>query len=276
MITSQPSKDSIKIVASDLDGTLLAPNHQLSAYTKQTLKELHQHGYTFVFATGRHHIDVAGIREQVGIPAYMITSNGARVHDTENKVLYSKNVPEDLIQPVIDVVKEYSNIYINLYRNDDWMLSRDDAEIREFHAESGFQYTLFDDNQAPTDGVAKIFFTHPDRDHEAMAVYERKLREKFADKLSIAFSSPWCLEVMGAAVSKGDALNMVTQSLNLGLENTIAFGDGMNDVEMLSMAGKGLVMGTAHPSVFKALPNIEVIGSNENDAVAHYLRTHLL
>jgi hydroxymethylpyrimidine pyrophosphatase-like HAD family hydrolase len=49
----------------------------------------------------------------------------------------------------------------------------------------------------------------------------------------------------------------------------------MNDVEMLTMAGKGLVMGTSHHRVTQALPNNEVIGSNEDDAVAHYLHTHL-
>ncbi len=63
------NRDSIKIVASDLDGTLLAPDHLLSANSKQTLKALHAKGYTFIFATGRHHVDVAGIRESVGIPA---------------------------------------------------------------------------------------------------------------------------------------------------------------------------------------------------------------
>lgn len=105
--------------------------------------------------------------------------------------------------------------------------------------------------------------------------FENKLREAFGDKLNIAFSTPWCLEVMSAGVSKGDALHAVAQSLDLSLENCIAFGDGMNDVEMLSMAGKGLVMGTSHHKVKAALPENEVIGSNEDDAVAHYLHTHL-
>ena len=79
-----------------------------------------------------------------------------------------------------------------------------------------------------------------------------------------------------AGVSKGDALQAVAESLGLTLDNCIAFGDGMNDVEMLSMAGKGLIMGTAHEKVMHALPNNEVIGSNADDAVPHYLQTHLI
>ncbi|MGR4991551.1 Cof-type HAD-IIB family hydrolase [Vibrio rotiferianus] len=274
MSTSLPCKEITKIVASDLDGTLLAPNHQLSAYSKETLKTLHEQGYTFVFATGRHHVDVASIRRTVGIPAYMITSNGARVHDQNDQEMYSQNVPADLVQRVINTIKTDPEILIHMYQNDDWLLNKDDEQLRDFHEE--FTYKLYDEDNAPTDGIAKIFFTHPAQDHEHLVTFENKLLEQFGDKLNIAFSTPWCLEVMSAGVSKGDALKAVAESIGLTLENTIAFGDGMNDVEMLSMAGKGLVMSTSHEKVMKALPNNEVIGSNADDAVAHYLQDHLL
>ncbi|NIY91453.1 Cof-type HAD-IIB family hydrolase [Vibrio diazotrophicus] len=265
----------IKIVASDLDGTLLAPDHKLSAFSKKTLKELHAKGFTFIFATGRHHVDVAGIREIAGIPAYMITSNGARVHDQNDVEMYSKNVPQDLVQAIIDLVKEDKRIITHIYRNDTWLMSREDEALHAYHNESGFHYQLFDINNAPSDGIAKIFFTNEDRDHEMLVVYEKLINEKFAGQVNVAFSTPYCLEVMGSGVSKGDALKAVAESLNLKLENCIAFGDGMNDVEMLSMAGKGLVMGTAHEKVIKALPETEVIGSHADDAVAHYLHDHL-
>lgn len=263
------------IVASDLDGTLLAPNHQLSDFSKQTLKDLHNKGYTFIFATGRHHVDVASIREQVGIPAYMITANGARVHDQQDQLMYSNNVPAELIPAVIETINEDPEIFVHIYRDDDWMLDRDDETLREYHKDSGFTYTLFDINNPPTKGVAKLFFTHPTQDHDYLVTFEEKLNEKFGDTLNIAFSTPWCLEVMAADVSKGNALQAVAESMGLTLENCIAFGDGMNDVEMLQMAGKGLVMETSHQRVKQTLPDNEVIGSNADDAVAHYLREHL-
>ncbi|MED5504030.1 MAG: HAD-IIB family hydrolase, partial [Pseudomonadota bacterium] len=144
MSTSLPCKEITKIVASDLDGTLLAPNHQLSAYSRETLKALHEQGYTFVFATGRHHVDVASIRRTVGIPAYMITSNGARVHDQNDQEMYSQNVPEDLVQPVIDTIKTDPEILIHMYQNDDWLLNKDDEQLRDFHEE--FSYLLYDQN----------------------------------------------------------------------------------------------------------------------------------
>lgn len=269
-------KDSVKIVASDLDGTLLAPNHQLSDFTKLTLKKLHEQGYTFIFATGRHHVDVAGIRQIAGIPAYMITSNGARVHDQNDQLMYSQNVPQELVQPVIDIVRQDPNIFIHMYQNEDWLLDREDEMLAKFHSESGFSYKRFEAGNAPSDGIAKVFFTHPEQDHEHLVTFEQKLKEAFGDKLNVAFSTPWCLEVMAAEVSKGHALDAVAKSLNLTLDNCVAFGDGMNDAEMLAMAGKGLIMGTSHEKVMQALPDNEVIGSNADDAVAHYLEKHLL
>ena len=269
-------KDSVKIVASDLDGTLLAPNHQLSDFTKLTLKKLHEQGYTFIFATGRHHVDVAGIRQIAGIPAYMITSNGARVHDQNDQLMYSQNVPQELVQPVIDIVRQDPNIFIHMYQNEDWLLDREDEMLAKFHSESGFSYKRFEADNAPSDGIAKVFFTHPEQDHEHLVTFEQKLKEAFGDKLNVAFSTPWCLEVMAAEVSKGHALDAVAKSLNRTLDNCVAFGDGMNDAEMLAMAGKGLIMGTSHEKVMQALPDNEVIGSNADDAVAHYLEKHLL
>ena len=116
----------VHIVASDLDGTLLTPNHTLSEKTKSVLCQLHDKGYTFVFATGRHHIDVKDIRATVGIPAYMITSNGARVHSPDNVLMSRVNIASQLVQPIVDMVKAESQIKINIYRDDDWLINVED------------------------------------------------------------------------------------------------------------------------------------------------------
>lgn len=271
---SQSDLQDVRIVASDLDGTLLLPDHTLGEFTKQTLKKLHQQGMTFIFATGRHHVDVATFRKIAGIPAYMITSNGARVHTPDNELMYSKNVPQEVIQPIVDILKQDPSLRIHIYRSDDWLTDKEDLSLSKHHQESGFNYTVFDVNNAPTQDVAKLFFTHPD--HDYLAQYEQQLKEQFGDKLSIAFSTPTCLEMMAPNVSKGDALKAVAQALGKDLEHCIAFGDGMNDVEMLEAAHKGLIMGTAHHKVMQALPHHETIGSSADEAVAHYLEDHLL
>ncbi len=272
-----PLSKDFSIVASDLDGTLLAPDHKISAHTKQTLKELHTKGFTFIFATGRHHIDVTEIRGLIGIPAYMITANGARVHTPENQLMLSTNLPADVVQPIIDLVKDDESLFIHVYLDDQWLLNRNDPELDQYHLESGFTYSVFDPDNAPNQGAAKIFITHVDKNHEYLAEYEKQLQQQFGEQVNIAFSTPFCLEVMGPEVSKGHALKLVAESLGKNLDNCITFGDGMNDYEMLTMAGKGLVMETAHDRLLAALPDrVEKIGSNADDAVANYLLQHLI
>lgn len=71
---------------------------------------------------------------------------------------------------------------------------------------------------------------------------------------------------------KGHALEAVAKKLGYSLKDCIAFGDGMNDAEMLSMTGKGCIMGSAHQRLKDLHPELEVIGTNADDAVPHYLR----
>lgn len=266
--------NSISIVASDLDGTLLAPNHQISSATKTVLTELSEKGFTFIFATGRHHIDVASIREVAGIPGYMITSNGARIHDLNDQLIYSQNVEPSIVQPIIDLVKQDKSIRVNLYQGDCWFINQEDEMLKAFHQDSKFPYSLFDVNKAPTNDIAKIFFVYPD--HDYLTQYQNMIVKQFGEQVNAVFSTPHCLEVMDSKVSKGSALEAVAKSLQLSLDNCIAFGDGMNDVEMLSKVSKGLIMENAHIKVKQALPECEVIGTNSDDAVANYLRANLL
>lgn len=266
--------EHIHIVASDLDGTLLLPNHLIGDFSKETLKKLHQQGMIFAFATGRHWVDVSSMRQAIDIPAYMITSNGARVHTPDNQVLYSKDIPAHVVQPIIDQLKDDPNLRLHIYRSDDWLTNKEDLMLSKHHQQTGFAYSIFDVNNAPSQDVAKIFFTNPD--HDYLVEYETKLNQMFADDVVVAFSTPTCLEVMAKGVSKGDALLAVAQTLGKDLSHCLAFGDGMNDVEMLSMAGKGVLMNTAHYKVKQALPNTEQIGSCADESVAHYLENQLL
>ncbi|WP_025672674.1 Cof-type HAD-IIB family hydrolase [Salinivibrio socompensis] len=263
-----------KLVASDLDGTLLTPEHRIAPYTKQVLEQLHQQGIHFVFATGRHHVDVASIRETVGIPAYMITSNGARVHDSDNQLVYQHNVDPAIVASLIKEVKYDATITIHLYRDDEWLLSKMDEELARYHQDSGFQAREFDVENPPVDNVAKIFFIR--HDHDYLLQYEHQFIAQYGDQVSIAFSTPFCLEVMGSGVSKGAALEAVAQRHQLNLSDCIAFGDGMNDVEMLNAAGQGLVMATAQARVKATLSDKAIIGSHADEAVARYLKAHLL
>lgn len=259
------------VVASDLDGTLLSPDHLLSAYAKETLKLLTAEDIHFVFATGRHYIDVGQIRDNLGIKSYMITSNGARVHDPDNNLIFSHNLAPDIAQSLFGIVHHHPTMITNVYRGNDWFINRHSPEDLRYFQEAKFGYTLCDDPTAlPTDEISKVYFTGAT--HEELLVLEQEINELWGDRVNVSFSTLTCLEVMEGGVSKGHALEAVAKALGYELSDCIAFGDGMNDAEMLSMAGKGCIMSNAHQRLKDQLPQLEVIGSNADNAVPHYLR----
>lgn len=258
------------IVASDLDGTLLQADHTLSPFAKDTLKLISQHGVNFIFATGRHHVDVGQIRDGLGINSYMITSNGARVHNSKGELIFSHNLDQNIAYELYNIVDDNPDIETHVYRNDDWLTNRDSEDLKNFHQESDFNYQLFEAKSLATDNVCKVFFTCTD--HDKLLNLEEKINARFGNLVNATFSLDYCLEVMGAGVSKGRALQDVSNILGYSLQDCITFGDGMNDAEMLSMAGKGCIMQNASQRLKQKLPELEVIGLNTDDAVMHYLR----
>lgn len=258
------------IVASDLDGTLLSPDHRLSPFARETLPLLTQKGVHFIFATGRHYIDVAQMRDSLGIDAFMITSNGARVHNTAGELVFSHNLDEDIAQELFALHHSHEDIFTNVYRDEEWFLNRNRPEEMDFFRESDFNYQIYEPGSLATDGISKVFFTCGKP--ELLIPLEEALIARWGDRVNVSFSLPTCLEVMAGGVSKGHALDAVSKSLGYALKDCISFGDGMNDKEMLSMAGKGCIMSNSHQRLKDLLPELEVIGSNADNAVPNYLR----
>lgn len=259
-----------RIVASDMDGTLLNPDHKLSDYTRETLQILAEQQINFVFATGRHHLDISQIRDGLGIKAFMITSNGARVHDANDNLIFSHDVDHDIAHDLYRMVTNREEIQTHVYKDDDWFTNFPCHDVEEFFQESVFNYRLFTPDELDTNGVCKVFFTS--ENHIKLVEIEEAINARWGDRVNASFSLPTCLEIMAGGVSKGHALDSVSHRLGYSLKDCIAFGDGMNDVEMLNMVAKGCIMENAHQRVKDTLPNLEIIGPNSQDAVAHYLR----
>ncbi|MXP67652.1 sugar/pyridoxal phosphate phosphatase YigL [Pantoea sp. Aalb] len=257
------------IVASDLDGTLLSPDHRLTPFTYITLQNLVALDIHFVFATGRHYIDVGQIRDKLGIPAYMITSNGARVHDINGKLIFSHDLNTDIANELYYIKYDDKLILTHVYRNDEWFISRHTPDEQDYFPESVFRYQIYQPSVLPVDGISKVFFTC--KNPLLLNSLEESIQTRWGDRVNVSFSLPTCLEVMAGGVSKGHALKSVAKNLGYSLEKCIAFGDGMNDFEMLSMVGKGCIMYNANQRLKDMLPTLEVIGSNADETVPHIL-----
>jgi Cof subfamily protein (haloacid dehalogenase superfamily) len=258
-----------QLIASDLDGTLLNNAHMVDAYTADTLQQLEKSGVQFVIATGRHYLDVMGIRDVLGIRAHLITSNGARIHSPENQLIHAENIQASVVQ-ALSQAEFAAGTLLNFYLDDAWLIDQHSQYLLDMHQDSGFSYQISDLAQHHGEGVAKVLYIG---DHEHLLSVEQKLRERFGNTLYITFSMPDCLEVMAAGVSKGHALQVVLERLGLSTEQCIAFGDGQNDLELLQTAGHPRLMSNANPRLVAALPGVLKIGSNEESGVAKHLRT---
>ncbi|WP_248796883.1 Cof-type HAD-IIB family hydrolase [Pseudomonas sp. MWU13-2105] len=264
------------LIATDLDGTLLLPDDRIGDYSHGVLQRLLEAGKHLVIATGRSQPDVEAILRPYNLQVHLITANGARISSACKTFDTSEHLPAQVARTLLDASRHVPGLVTNLYCQSRWFTNADSQQLEKFKQNPGFAPTVLEIDEFPSKAVEKIFFIHKDRDHEALAVLEEQLKARLGDQVHSTFSSPWCLEMMAASVSKGSALKKLADFLQVPLSQCIAFGDGMNDVEMLSSIGKGLVMGTAHAKVFQALPGHETLGSCSEESVARYLAANLL
>ena len=256
-----------KVIVSDLDGTLLNSQHQVSPRTRHILHRLIDTGVRFIVATGRHHIDVRSIRDALGLEIYLVTANGAVVHDKKDQAIYNRLIPSRLAAEIIRRPLTEDTIR-NVFTSAAWLVEREMPEFLEFHKDTGFRYQVVDMTAVGTEDINKIFFIG---EHGPLIDLERRLLARHGDALSIAFSLPTCLEIMQKGVNKGAAVKAILKQNGFRPEHVVAFGDGMNDLEMLSLAGLGVVMGNAHNRLKEALPDNPQALSCDEDGVAEYL-----
>jgi Cof subfamily protein (haloacid dehalogenase superfamily) len=268
--SSLPLTEQIKLIVVDIDGTLLNHQHKITDLTKQTVEQLIQAGYEIMLASGRHFQDVYLIAQQLGVQAGVITSNGARVHNHIGEVIYEDFIPADLVARVLDLSKGFE-VHRNIYQQDLWLVEEPHEELLAIHHLSGFEYQFRDFNKIGLEQIDNIYFT---AQHDLLVELESVLRSRLGDLLNITFTSAEYLEVMNLGVSKGHALEMIMRQKGLTADQVMAFGDGMNDKEMLATAGHGVVMGNASQKLKGLLPQCDQADSNREDGLANYLQAH--
>lgn len=260
-----------RAIVSDLDGTLLNANHVIGDFTIETLEKLAEKNVDIILATGRNHTDVSSILGKVNInQAVMITSNGARVHDLQGRLLFANNLPENIAFSIMNLPFDTKRVCVNSYQDEGWFINVDVPNLRKYHQDSGFMYDVVDFSRHHGRGTEKVFFIA--KAPEDLVALEQRIASEFGDKISMTYSTPVCLEVMNKNVSKATALHQVLSLRDYDEKQCIAFGDGMNDVEMLMGVGKGCVMQNADPRLKQACLQLEQIGSHAHESVASYLR----
>lgn len=264
-------KQPFSAVISDLDGTLLDENHQLNEKTAQTLQQLEQKGIDIVLASGRNYADMIVIAQKAGLKnAALITSNGAMTYDLQGNILHADYVDENIAFELMQIPFNTDTTCLNTYQDKGWFINIEVPVLLQFHQDSNFTYEVINFAKHHGRNVEKVFFIAKSTDD--LKPIENIVNEKFGDTVSMTYSSVACLDIMSKGVCKGRALARLLEQRDCQLSDCIAFGDGLNDKEMLESVGKGCLMQNADERLVELLPNLERIGSHNDLAVTHYLR----
>jgi HMP-PP phosphatase len=264
----EKASGAVRLAAFDMDGTLLMPNHQLGENTLSSLRQLAERGVTLTFATGRHYLEMKQILANLDIPGYLITGNGTRVHGLEGTLLHASNLSEEVFSELVG--RDWkTSASLHVFRDEGWVTEFDNPDLLLAHQFSGFAYQLKKLAQVPKSGNSKVCFC---ASHETLLALLPRLEQHFSDRLDVCFSAHDCLDVMPKGSNKGSALALLTSDLGISLEDCMAFGDAMNDREMLQSVGRGLVMGNALPLLKQHVAHLPVIGHCKDQAVSHFLQ----
>ncbi|VXC51931.1 thiamin pyrimidine pyrophosphate hydrolase [Enterobacterales bacterium 8AC] len=257
-----------RLAAFDMDGTLLTPDHRIGPETLAALNQLIDRDMVVTFATGRHYLDAQPIMAQLGLQGYLITGNGTRVYDKQGQQLHATDLPADVAEEVLHTQWQ-TPASLHVFRDEGWLTNLAVPEMLQAHHLSGFHFQLTDLQRLPALGNSKVCFCGP---HDALVELQAQLHAHFAQRVDLCFSAYECLEVLPLGCNKGAALEKLSGHLGMTLADCMAFGDAMNDKEMLASVGHGVVMGNALPQLKALLPDLPVIGHCEKQAVAHYLQ----
>jgi len=251
-----------KLVALDLDGTLLNDDHKISKSTSEYIKILRQKGIIFTIITGRMYCSARMIAEQLGIENdFLICYNGALIRKGED-IISHIYLEKDISEELINNIKEDLLIFIS----DRLYVRAKTPNTEEYTDRSKVFANSFLSMDYHGDKITKLIII-PSKD---FLEYEKKMKYKFGKKAYITHSTNRFLEIMNPSVSKANALKRYCEYFHIPLEQTISFGDGMNDIEMLKESGLGIAMENSWEVVKKSADDITL--SNNEDGVYHYLK----
>lgn len=264
------SQWDLRILFSDIDGTLINSRQHIPGRTREKILELDAKGIPFILVSARGPAGVEVIRRELGNRRPFICYSGGLILDADGSALYSKQMEVGLaveIQGFLE--REYPQICCNTYGGDLWVVKDDrnpwvvrEEKITRGKSVAGDIREAF----AQAGGIHKfLLMGEPDPISQA----ELLLRKHYPE-LSVLKSNDFYLEVMDGSVHKAAGVRYLCDHYQIPVEEAAAFGDGENDVGMLQAVGCGFAMGNA-PEDVKRQVNY-VTGSNEEEGIWEVIR----
>lgn len=270
--------NQIKLIAFDLDGTLLKDNKELTPRTLDALKNASKAGIHLVPTTGRLYDGVPEEIRTLPFIRYVIGANGAEVYDAwEKKTLHRAEMKREEVLRFFAVAEDTSAI-IGCYKDGKAYMGKRDMEKMEEYSPGQVFFRMMRRIYIPVDDLKEYLLESGETVQKLMLFFadleeRRQVLEHMKVSLfdlSVSSSVINNIEVNAKDANKGAALKFLWQYLGIEREATAAFGDGSNDITMLLEAGTGFAMENACPEAKEAADRITL--SNEQEGVAYMIQ----
>jgi len=247
--------NSVRLLAIDIDGTLLDPHFQISERNRSALRAAHNAGIEVLLATGRRHDYALPVAVELGFPVWLVSSNGALIRSSEGKTFYADRLPATTALKLIGHMDEFRGHAVLTFDR-----PGHDALVLERMEELNLSIARWLENNRPyihyvspienaltEDPIQAMYCGRIER----MAAAQIRLAEaEFLDEMTILKTQydhrDLCiLDILNRDCSKGHALRRWAEEKGLRREEIVAIGDNYNDLEMLEFAGLPVVMGNA-------------------------------
>ena len=263
-----------RLIAIDMDGTLLNNDLEISPRVMQAIREVEKRGTQVTICTGRMFASARPYAEQLRFDVPIITYNGALVKNSQTaEILYERVLPLDEAKQVVLKCRKYG-FTLNLYINDELFVEKITSQAQKYADKVGVRLNRVADFLELIDrGILGLNKMLAIGDEEKLNVMRREIVAEGVE-LYITRSHYYFLEFLHKEATKGMGLKAVGENLGIKKDEIMAIGDNENDLEMFKYAGTAVVMGNARDEI-KAYAGY-VTSSNDDDGVAEAIEKLVL
>lgn len=250
----------IKLVATDIDGTLVKWDTSVSGGVKDCIKKLQENGVKVVLVTGRMHCATKHLRDELGLNSPVVSYQGGLIKDSDGKTLYQENLDSDYAKEIINWAHK-NDVHLNLYIDDKLYVEKDDDCVKRYTDGKFVPYTVCPFESLKIENVNKILAIDYGN-AERVTGWISELQAKFPE-LYIVKSTPFFCEIGSPMAKKSLGVEFLAKHWNLSQDEILTIGDQNNDIELLKAGGVKVAMGNATPEL-KECANY-ITDSVEND-----------
>jgi Cof subfamily protein (haloacid dehalogenase superfamily) len=239
-----------KLIAVDIDDTLLNRKKEISPLTKAALLHAQENGVKIAVASGRLPYGVRPFAEQLEVfryGGYYMGFNGGAIMNCRDELIGKCYLDSKYIAPVYDILRP-ANVTTMVHKG---ATIYADNKVNDYtHIESdviGLPLNVVDDLPSFIDWDIHKFLIAGDP--QELKELEQQLLNSLGDEVDIYLSAPWFLEVMPKGVDKGYGLQTICDDAGIDISEAVAFGDSYNDIRMIQRAGMGVAMGNAEEAL---------------------------